>query len=145
MDSSYVKDLEFLYSKLIKHPLFIIDRNKLSEFERIYSDIFDRQRSFSDFINSMNLLTGFFGDGHTNIELPYTTEDKCLNIPCFWKNDKLLLAEDYEEVKCGAEVVSIENTPIENILSQMSHRIPHENIYLIKSRMINYPYKNCKR
>ena len=64
-----MNDLEFLYSKLIKHPLFVIKKNELDRFNKIYNDIIHKQNDYSDFIDSMTLLTGFFNDGHTNIEL----------------------------------------------------------------------------
>ncbi len=140
--STYVNDLEFLYSKLIRHPLFFIKKNELDRFNKIYNDIIHKQNDYSNFIDSMTLLTGFFNDGHTNIELPYTINDKCLNIPCHWDENRLILSQDYNGVKSGSEVISINNTAITDIISLMSQRIPHENIYLVKSRMINYPYKN---
>lgn len=140
--STYVNDLEFLYSKLIKHPLFVIKKNELDRFNKIYNDIIHKQNDYSDFIDSMTLLTGFFNDGHTNIELPYTNSDKCLNIPCHWDENRLILSQDYNGAKSGSEIISINNTAIDEIISSMAERIPHENIYLVKSRMINYPYKN---
>lgn len=140
--STYVNDLEFLYSKLIKHPLFVIKKNELDRFNKIYNDIIHKQNDYSDFIDSMTLLTGFFNDGHTNIELPYTNSDKCLNIPCHWDENRLILSQDYNGAKSGSEIISINNTAIDEIISSMTERIPHENIYLVKSRMINYPYKN---
>lgn len=38
--------------------------------------------------------------------------------------------------------MAIENTGIKELINRLSARIPHENRYLVKSRMINYPYKN---
>ncbi len=31
---------------------------------------------------------------------------------------------------------------MQEIVTLLSSKIPHENIYLVKSRMVNYPYKN---
>lgn len=138
---AYKQDLEYLYSKLIKHPLFYINQEERSKFESLFRITIDKQNSFTDLINAMTLLTGFFNDGHTNIELPYTPKDKCLNIPCYWCEDNLLLSQNYEDIKSGSLIISIENRTIEDIIALMSNRISHENIYLVKSRMINYPYK----
>ncbi len=140
--STYVKDIEFLYSKLIKHPLFIIEKDELDRFNKLYDDIICKQKDFCTFVNSMTMLTCFFEDGHTNIELPYTAIDKCLNIPCQWEENRLVLSQDYNGIKSGSEILSINNIAISDIFDFMSCRIPHENIYLVKSRMTNYPYKN---
>lgn len=143
MDSTtYINDLKFLYSKLVKHPLFLIDKNEFFRFQELYYEAIQKQNNYSDFIDSMTLLTTFFNDGHTNIELPYTTSDKCLNVPCHWDGDRLILSQDYIGVKSGSEIMSINNIEMNEIISLMAERIPHENIYLVKSRMINYPYKN---
>ncbi len=138
----YKQDLEYLYSKLIKHPLFCINQEELSKFESLYRTAIDKQNGFTDFIDAMTLLTAFFKDGHTNIELPYTLKDKCLNISCHWCGNNLLLSQNYEDIESGSAILSIENRTIKDIIALMSNRIPHENIYLVKSRMINYPYKN---
>lgn len=140
--STYVKDIEFLYSKLIKHPLFIIEKEELDRFNKLYDDIICKQKDFCTFVNSMTMLTCFFEDGHTNIELPYTAIDKCLNIPCQWEENRLVLSQDYNGIKSGSEILSINNIAISDMIDFMSRRIPHENIYLVKSRMINYPYEN---
>lgn len=136
------EDLAFVHDKLGKHPLFIICPDKLPEFERLYGDILDRSGDRFNLVDAMTTLTVFFSDSHTNIELPYTSKDKCLNIPCDWRGDRLMLLDEYEGVPRYGEVIAIENTPIEDLVGFMSERIPHENIYLVKSRMVRYPYQN---
>ncbi len=38
--------------------------------------------------------------------------------------------------------MSVEGISIEELTTVLADRIPHENIYLVKSRMIRYPYQN---
>lgn len=141
-DLVYTEDLNFLYSQLINHPLFVINKEKLSEFRSVFCAVIDRQNTYIDFIDAMDLLTGFFNDGHTNFELPYTLLSRCLNISCFWKGNKLFLSEDFENIEAGTQIQTIENADVDTLIKLMSKKIPHENIYLVKSRMINYPYEN---
>ena len=131
----FKEDLQFLYDELNKHSSIKINpliSNRLKElFETLINEVID----YKSFINSMTTLTNFFNDGHTNIELPYTLDDKCLNIPCIWDNDRLITNDN-------TEILAIENMSIEKIIELMADKIPHENKYLVMSRMINYPYKN---
>ena len=90
----------------------------------------------------MTALTCFFQDGHTNIELPYQSSDLCIAIHCAWENEKLFVTEQYEEIPEGAELISIEELPINVIIKELAKTIPHENIYLVKSRAVEYPYVN---
>ena len=83
-EQAYKEDLAFLHSKLVEHPLFILNQEKRLQFECLYKEMFDRTGDFINLIDTMTLLTTFFHDGHTNIELSYTSQDKCLNIPCDW-------------------------------------------------------------
>ena len=139
----YETDLKFLYDKLSLHPLFVDNPSKFISFKNIYNNIRTEEiNSYNQFISFANMLTCFFCDGHTNIEIPYTERDKCLNLPCYWSGEKLFIASDYKDVKINSEIVAIENKPVKEIIQLMSNKIPHENIYLVKSRMINYPYKN---
>ena len=143
MDSIlYKEDLEYLYSKLIKHPLFIIKQSEKQKFDNLFNFIMNSVTSYYQFIDSINQLTCFFCDGHTNMELPYSSNDKTINISCYWDNERLLLSRAYVGIPSESEIVSIENVPIKNIVAYMTDKIPHENQFLVKSRMINYPYKN---
>lgn len=139
----YKEDLEYLYSKLVKHPLFIIKSSEQLAFDNLFSSVCDNKIiNYNQFIDAVNQLTGFFQDGHTNMELPYSSKDKAINISCRWHNEKLLLSRSYMGVACDAEITAIENVPVEDIVTYMADKIPHENIFLVKSRAINYPYKN---
>lgn len=140
--SVFIEDLEYLYGKLVKHPLFLINEAELSQFDKLFHQTVSCIETYDDFILAASQLTCFFCDGHTNIELPYSSEDMTINIPCYWSGDKLLLSTDYKGIKRDAEIISIEDTPIRNLVVIMADKIPHENEYLVKSRMVNYPYKN---
>lgn len=152
-DYTCKQDLEFLFTKLSEHPLLLLDRKKRAQFERLYQQELSRfqtaapvrrnsEEAPSALIDAMTRLTMFFHDEHTNIALPYTSRDKCLHIPCDWQGDRLLLLQDYEEIPAGSQITAIENTPMEDIVDHMTTRIPHENRYLVKSRLVAYPYKN---
>ncbi len=141
-EQAYKEDLAFLRSQLGKHPLFAFDQEKRLQFECLYNDTLDWTGDDISLIHAMTLLTSFFHDGHTNIELPYTSQDKCLNIPCDWHGNRLLLSGKHNDVPSNWEIVAIENTPMDELVNRMSERIPHENIYLVKSRMVRYPYAN---
>ncbi len=140
--SVFIEDLEYLYRKLVKHPLFLINGAELSRFDKLFHQTVSRIETYDDFISAASRLTCFFCDGHTNIELPYSIEDMTINIPCYWSGDNLLLSTDYKGIERDAEIISIEDTPISNLVVHMADKIPHENEYLVKSRMVNYPYKN---
>ena len=141
MNNIDMEDLAFFYGKLQSHPLFCIEQERLSEFETLYETIAETADTLL-LTDAMTELTAFFHDGHTNIELPYTPQDRCLELSCRWNRDRLVLAQDDEEVPGGAELLSIENRPIGEITAYMAKRIPHENIYLVRSRMLHYPYRN---
>lgn len=138
---SFLGDFDYLYNALKQHPLFSKNR-EIAEFEKFYRELRENIVDYTSFINAMTKLTTFFEDGHTNIEMPYTTQDYCLRITCEWQDNKLILQEDYEDIKAGSEIFAIEGQSVEQILERMSNRIPHENIFLVKSRMIEYPYMN---
>lgn len=138
----YQEDLKYIYEKLSEHPLFIIEESKKAVFDALFYSLNDRVIDYDAFINAINRLTGFFCDGHTNMEIPYSSNDKALNIPCYWCGGKLLLKTDYMGVQKGAQIVAVEHKTVDEIVLAMADRIPHENLFLVKSRMINYPYKN---
>lgn len=140
--SVFIEDLEYLYEKLIKHPLFLTNGAERSQFDELFHQTVSCVETYDDFISAASRLTCFFRDGHTNIELPYSSEDMTINIPCYWSGDKLLLSTDYKGIVRDAEIISIEDTPISDLVVRMADKIPHENEYLVKSRMVNYPYKN---
>jgi len=142
LDNAFYEDIKYIYGKLLLHPLLMIDATKKAEFETLFDSLGVQVADYDAFITLLNRLTGFFCDGHTNIELPYSEGDKALNIPCYWNNDRLLLKTGYMGVGEESEIVGIENKALDEIVFLMAERIPHENLFLVKSRMINYPYKN---
>lgn len=141
MREVFLRDFEYLYSALKAHPLFFRE-NKSKNFQNHYAELQGIIKDESSLIDAMTALTMFFEDGHTNIELPYSTEDKCLKIICEWQGERLFLKDAYENIETGTEIVTIEGRTLKWLTEQAAKVIPHENIYLVKSRMIEYPYKN---
>lgn len=134
-------DLLFLYQELLHHPLLIRERSKREQFDELYHKVYP-VTDFDSLISAATALTLFFEDGHTNIELPYTAKDLCIPIPCEWDGDRLVLTASYREIPVGSEILAIEDVPIPELVEKLAGRIPHENIFLVKSRMIHYPYRN---
>lgn len=135
------EDFIYLYNTLKLHPSFCIDAD-ISEFEKRYEQLRSGVVDYMSLVNAMTELTIFFQDGHTNIEIPYTLQDECLKIPCKWEDNRLILKEKYKDISAGAEIISVEGMGMEHIFAWAEKKIPHENIYLVKSRMIEYPYMN---
>jgi len=140
-ESDYQQDLAFLRDKLLCHPLCVIHPETIEKFDVLYRKLGKTER-YDQFIDAMTYLTSFFHDGHTNIELPYTESDLCLNIPCSWCGDRLFLSGNYEGIEQGSEIISVEGWEMATVMAHMEKRIPHENRYLVKSRMTHYPYRN---
>lgn len=155
----YKEDYNFLYSELLKHPIFIEGltiasdstkkekqrTRKKTEFEALYHEGCDAVVDYQSLINAATILISFFGDGHTNIELPYTSSDLCLNLKCGWEEktcDYLILKEAYQDIPKHSRITDVENMSVEEIITALADVIPHENIYLVKSRMVSYPYQN---
>ena len=141
----YKYDLEFFYSNLLNHPAFLTGDKKQTEFQILFENIWTNVQNHDSFIDALSSMTMFFEDGHTNIELPYTSQDLCLNLRCSWNEinyDELLLDEDYEDIPKGSRILSVEDKHVDEIIYRLAEWIPHENIYLVKSRMIHYPYRN---
>ena len=144
-DIEYKTDLEYLYHALKKHPLLITDEEQKGCFEQLYLRKKHEKYDYNSFIDSATELTAFFHDGHTNIEIPYTCKSRCLRLLCCWneKNtNELQLFERYDDVPEKSKIVEIEGVAVDNVINMISCRIPHENIFLVKSRMIKYPYMN---
>lgn len=137
----YRIDYNYLYDALKKHPL-LQSAEKMSEYECLAATLQCEVQDYDSLVNTMSTLTSFFKDGHTNIELPYTYDDFCIDIICEWRDDKLFLKEEYESIEAGAEVIAVETVPAQDLLIHAAKMIPHENEYLVKSRMLEYPYKN---
>ncbi len=144
-DIEYQTDLEYLYHALQKHPLLIEDKYQKECFEQLYLRKKCEKYDYNSFLDAATELTVFFHDGHTNIEIPYTLKSRCLRLQCCWneKNaDELLLERWYDDIPEGSKIAEIEGMAIENVINMISCRIPHENVFLVKSRMIKYPYIN---
>lgn len=137
----YTDDFEYVYHALQSHPSFQRGNSRY-EFERIYSRLQPNVVDYDILVNALTELTVFFQDGHTNIEMPYASDDECLKINCEWCGDKLLLKKSYDDVEAGAEIVAVEGQKSEELLQWAASRIPHENLFLVKSRMVEYPYMN---
>lgn len=137
-----IEDFNQLYLDLQSHPFLIDFPEKAAEFRNLYSQNLGSIADYSSFLDSLTALTCFFHDGHTNIELPYHSTDICIPIRCKWENEKLLVIEQYEGIPEGAELIAIEERPIYRIIKELSKTIPHENIFLVKSRAVEYPYVN---
>lgn len=137
-----IEDFNQLFIDLQSHPFLIDFPEKTEELHKLYSQQLGSISDYSSFLDALTALTCFFQDGHTNIELPYQSSDLCIPIRCAWKNEKLFITDQYETIPNGAELISIEDNPIHIIIKQLAKRIPHENIFLVKSRAVEYPYVN---
>lgn len=86
----YRIDYNYLYDALKKHPL-LQSAEKMSEYECLASTLQCEVQDYDSLVNTMSVLTSFFKDGHTNIELPYTYDDFCIGIIWEWRDDKLFV------------------------------------------------------
>ncbi len=137
-----LEDFEQLRSALLKHPYLIDFPEFKDNFQALASKQAETISDFDSFLDAATALTCFFSDGHTNLELPYNTSDLCIPISCNWNCGKLLVSKKYASIPIGAELIAVENQTIDHISARLAARIPHENLYLVKSRMVEYPYKN---
>ncbi len=135
-------DLQYLYNALLNHPYFCFCPDALQEFRQLYRSLRNTAEDMSSLINAASILTGYFHDGHTNIEIPYTSNDFCIPLECDWQGNKLVLARDFKTIQKGSRIEAINGQSISDICNKMASRIPHENEYLVMSRMIHYPYRN---
>lgn len=126
---------------LESHPL-LLNSDKREQFCNLVQNVEHTIIDYNSLIDALTKVTMFFQDGHTNIELPYATDDLCLNIPCKWQKECLILMDNYRNIPAGAAIISVEGRQVSELLSFAETRIPHENIYLVKSRTTEYPYKN---
>jgi len=126
---------------LESHPL-LLNSDKREQFCNLVQNVEHTIIDYNSLIDALTKVTLFFHDGHTSIELPYTTEDLCLRIRYKWENNTLVLGEKYYNIPTGAEIISVEGRPVSELLSFAETRISHENKYLVKSRTTEYPYKN---
>ena len=137
----FLDDFIYVRKALESHPL-LLNSDKREQFGNLVQNVEHAIIDYNSLIDALTKVTMFFQDGHTNIELPYTTEDMCLNIPCKWQKELFILTDNYRNIPAGAVIISVEGRPVSELLSFAETRIPHENIYLVKSRTTEYPYKN---
>ena len=137
----FLDDFIYVRKAIESHPLLLYS-DKREQFCNLVQNMENAIIDYNSLIDALTKATLFFNDGHTNIELPYTTEDLCLRIPCKWQKERLILMDNYRNIPVGAEIISVEGRPVSELLSFAETRIPHENIYLVKSRTTEYPYKN---
>lgn len=142
--NAFREDFQFLYTALLGHPLILVNAQKKRSFMELYRAKAEEVCSYDSLIDAATELTVFFQDGHTNIEVPYSAEDFCIPLRCEWEEDSgcLVLRERYCEIPAGAYIVDVDGITVEGLISRMTERIPHENRYLVKSRMVGYPYQN---
>lgn len=143
-DDTLREDFDFLYNALMKHPSIYRGEQTKRSFIQLYQSKADQVCSYDSLVNAATELTVFFMDGHTNIEVPYSAQDLCIPLCCRWDEcgNSLILSESYDEIPANAKIISVNGKTVEDLISLMSKRIPHENPYLVKSRMIMYPYEN---
>ncbi len=137
----FLDDFIYVQKALGSHPL-LFDLDKREQFCNLVQKVEHTIIDYNSLIDALTKVTMFFQDGHTNIELPYATEDLCLNIPCKWQKERLILMDNYRNIPAGTEIISVEGRPVSELLSFAETKIPHENTYLVKSRTTEYPYKN---
>lgn len=139
------EDLDYLYAELLTHPAVISDEKKKAELEALCFAQEITVCDYDSFIDAATKLTVYLQDGHTNIEIPYTSASLCLKLECCWNganSEKLVLEKAYEDIPEHAGIMYVEEMPIEEIVIALAERIPHENLYLVRSRMIRFPYQN---
>ena len=138
------EDYDFLCTALMKHPSIYRDEQIKRSFIQLYQSKADEVCSYDSLVNAATELTVFFMDGHTNIEVPYSTQDLCIPLCLRWDEcgNSLILSKGYDEIPANAKIIGVNGKTVEDLVSLMSKRIPHENSYLVKSRMIMYPYEN---
>lgn len=138
---SFLADYSYACNALKQHPM-LLEENKAAQFHKLCQNFMDIIYNYDSLVDALIEVTMFFHDGHTNIEVPYSAEDRCLKLPCRWEGEHLVLSESYMDIPVGAEISSIESKPIAEVFSWAERRIPHENKYLVRSRTLEYPYKN---
>ena len=142
MDNAVLReDYDFLCRALMKHPSILVDAQTRKDFMELCQSKIEGISTYEDLIDAATELTVFFRDGHTNIEVPYSPVDFCVPLLCGWDGrGGLALREEYGGIPAGAYILGIQGITVENLISLMSQRIPHENSHLVRSRMLAYPY-----
>lgn len=137
-----MEDIDGLYTALLAHPYLIDHPEKREVFHGLYTQCRQAICDELTFLDAATSLTCWFRDGHTNIELPYKSSDLCIPLPSRWYDEQLFTTEQYGTIPAGSELTFIEGLPLYMVVKQLLPRIPHENIFLVKSRLTEYPYRN---
>ncbi len=137
----FTEDYLYVCNALENHPL-LRDSKRKKQFIELCVTEQTKVKDYLSLIDALTTITTFFQDGHTNIELPYITDDLCLKFFCKWEKDSLVLTKNYLNIPAGAKIVSVEDKTVSELFAFAETRIPHENTYLVKSRTTEYPYKN---
>ncbi len=140
-DSSFIEDFNYVVNTIKStHPSSVsglpYDFNEYASLAVI--EIHDED----ELIVNLCKLTALLKDSHTNIEVEYSPDDLCVNLPCVWLNDGLYAVEDRHGILKGDEIIDIGYHAINQVLEQLCTIIPHENIYLVKMRTTTYPFIN---
>jgi len=133
------QDLQEIYEAVCKiHPMYL---EKGAEFDEIFTDI-ARDGSCCG-TDALSRFTASLNDGHTNIEIPYREDSRCINAACEWEDGKLRIQKTSgEHLRAGDVVIWIGGMSTEEYFRLLSSVIPHENEYLVKSRSCHFPYAN---
>lgn len=108
-----------------------------------YINKFDNEVHDKDgLIMNLSRYTALLHDGHTNIEVEYSLDDLCVNLPCVWLKDGLFATGDYFGILKGDKIISIAKLTINEVMDKLCEIIPHENTYLVKVRATTYPFIN---
>ena len=91
---------------------------------------------------SLSRFTALLHDGHTNIEIEYSLNDLCINLPCVWLQAGLFVTKNYFGILKGDRIISIANLTVTEVMDKLCEIIPHENNYLVKVRATTYPFIN---
>jgi hypothetical protein len=122
------------------HPLAI--SGLPCDFVEYVNNNYNKANSKGELIAVLSRLTALLYDGHTNIEVEYSLDDSCINLPCKWLNDGLYVYKNYHELLAGDKIIAIGNLTTEDVLNSLCEIIPHENNYLVKMRATTYPFLN---
>ncbi len=112
-----------------------------SGFESAYKQYRATINDYESLVNALSKMTTYLNDGHTNIELQYNNE-LCLNIPCNFFGDEVIVVRDYKSLRKGDIIKSINGISISEYFNIICTYIPHENVNLVKCRSTKYPYQN---
>ena len=101
-----IEDYKYVCNVLKQHPI-LVEKIKKFQFCKLCECLQSSVHDYDSLLDALTEVTMFFHDGHTNIELPYTTEDRCLKLPCRWEGERLVLCESYMDIPVDTEISAI--------------------------------------